>query len=170
MIRVLVWFMMGLAVGMIGVYLACTLVIIFAYENIDPNAFRQARSTNEYDQRVTQLTSASVVKITLYGGLVCAALCAGKAAWGRPTVSPRHTFSAKKTLASDKPLNPTEFERVLQSCLFINVQHRSPAFLQGLIVGRLVDSSPELAAKIEKFSEVHMAAVLQDVLRFARTR
>jgi hypothetical protein len=65
-------------------------------------------------------------------------------------------------------LTPPEFARVVQCCLFAQIEKRDPAYAQGLIVGRLVDTDPELAKKVDDFSPEHMAALCRDLRRAAQ--
>lgn len=162
--RVLAWFLGGLAGGTVGVYVACAVGVAFAYEYIDPPAFRQARNAEEYARRVRELTASGIMQVSVYGGLLCAGLCAMRAAEVFPSGLRRRSPRKTVDLTQEPPLTSAEFRQTVQACLFLDLRRRTPEFVQGLLVGRLVEGSPELAAKIEKFGNEHMAALLQDLL------
>lgn len=169
MVRVLLSFFGGLAVGCFGLYLVCALAKVYAYEHIAPKEFLLL-SPAEYAHLVEERTALGMIQVSLSGGLVCGMLCAVKAA---AIFGPRARAGGRQPHAQvtrEKPLTSVEFERALQSCLFVDLRQRPPAFLQGVLVGRLADSDPELAARIADFGKEHMAALLHDLLIRARIR
>ena len=46
-------------------------------------------------------------------------------------------------------IDRNEFERVLATCASVELRDKSPDYVQGLIVGRLVESDPALAKRLK---------------------
>ncbi len=113
----------------------------------------------------------AVLTVTMMGGLLCGALCAGaaqrparRAHPGARTVPP----SRPVTVPPEAPLTQEEFERVARAVLWRDLAARDVAYLQGLLVGCFQDTAPGLAAKIDGFSEAHLAALREDLHRYRR--
>src|SRR5436190_18912402 len=109
MARVLVSFFAGLAIGFLGLYSVCAVVRMYAYEHIDPAAFKH-RSPEEYAALVENRTSTGMMQLSLYGGILCGALCALKAAGGSKNQSRQHRSWRKPEMTCEKPLSSAEFE------------------------------------------------------------
>lgn len=161
MSRVIGSFFVGLVLSFLGLYLLGELAVKAGWETVYAENLKTARSAEEYQERVDRGTRPLILWLAVSGAFIGATLCglytanrAGKAA---PRVGGTRT-------AADVALSPVEFERVRQCCLFALAGDRTPAYVQGLVVGRLADTAPELAAKVDKFSEPHMQALLQDLL------
>lgn len=104
-------------------------------------------------------------KIAVVGALICACFSAMRVANETTSVGRHRTASSSGVDQStvDALLSSTEFDRVRQCCFVLPLEGKDPLFIHGLIVGRMAESSPELAAKIAKFSETHVRAMLQDL-------
>jgi hypothetical protein len=166
MSRVQIAFVLGLCLGFFTTYGVCLAAVAFGYEYIDHEAFKSSRP-EDYEAHVRQRTGPFITLFSVGGGLLCAAICslAASKTGTSKRASPRRSHSEWQN--HERPLSRQEFESVVHSCLFVDLRNRSPAFVQGLLVGRLADSAPELAAKIDGFSNEHMAALVEDVRIFA---
>ncbi len=168
MVRVILAFFVGTAAGFFGLYLIGSIIRMYAYEHIAPKEYSHLPPA-KYAALVNERTSWTMIQVSLSGGVVCGLLSAVSAAGVFASDSGKQRRRPKAQASREMPLSRTEFERVLQSCTFVDLRDRPPAYLQGLLVGRLADSAPELAVKIDRFGEEHMAEVLQDVLVAAQT-
>lgn len=52
-----------------------------------------------------------------------------------------------------------------RACRFCDLRDKGADYLQGLIVGRLVESHPALAGKVDDYSSSHMELLLTELLR-----
>jgi hypothetical protein len=112
-----------------------------------------------------------ILMVTVMGALLCGALCAGAAQ--RPARRPHpgaRMSPPPRAVAGplETPLTQEEFERVARAVLWRDLAARDVAYLQGLLVGCFQDTAPGLAAKIDGFSEAHLAALREDLHRYRR--
>src|SRR5262245_14964118 len=107
MARVLMAFFVGLTAGFLGLYVACIFVRSWAYEYIDPLAFKH-RSPTEYATLVDNRTATGLLQISLYGGILCGALCAVKVAGKPEPKTERRKVKRTTVLTHEQPLSATE--------------------------------------------------------------
>jgi hypothetical protein len=163
--RALVNFLFGFTIGLVGLYAAGQVVSHFVLEPSDKVAQKRGLTLPNYEKWVEEKVRPGMLCFTFGGAVFCGALCAVRAPLrGRESAARRRSHPK----ADDRPLNAEEFESVLRCCLFVNLEERGPAYLQGLLVGRLVDTDADLAARIDRFSERHMTALWSDLRQKAR--
>jgi hypothetical protein len=161
-------FASGLIVSFLAIFLVGEVIVTVGMEQIHREALESAPSPAEYRAGLHRRAEPVILFVAVVGGFVVGALCsmyAGKTPAGRTAPgSMVHWLADSGRAGSDQALTPAEFERVRQSCLFVNVYDRSTAYIQGVIVGRLADTAPELAAKVDRFSEAHMEVIRREIV------
>jgi hypothetical protein len=63
------------------------------------------------------------------------------------------------------PLTREEFRQVLHTCGWVPLDEHGPEYVRGLAVGRLADSHPALARKVDEFGDAQMAALHHHLCR-----
>ncbi len=159
--RTVVFFCTGLLFGFIGLQLACRGFLLFAEGAEADAANRRGLSLADYQQWVDVRYERPFLLLSAAGGLLCATLAA--AASQRLDQMPARRAPDRRPRGSDDPLTREEFRQVAQACLLVPLAERSPEYVRGLVVGRLADTAPALARKVDGFSDNHMAAVYADL-------
>jgi hypothetical protein len=79
-----------------------------------------------------------------------------------------HVGYSRSRPEADSPLKPEQFELAFRLCSWVKLEDKTPAYLQGFLVAALAEPAPEMASRIDRFSDVHMAAILADFRRRQR--
>jgi hypothetical protein len=169
--RVLLYFFAGLLVCFAGVYVAGHFVTGLLFKDRIQAAQTRSQNVTDYEHWYEDHVTARILPIAVAVGLLLGSLGGMRAATqrkDRPARKPRPVRPRAK--GEDLPLTSPEFDRVAQCCLFVGIAEREPSFVQGVIVGRLVDSEPELAHKVGGFSPEHMAALWKDLAHLSGLR
>ena len=165
--KVIVYSVVGMVAGFVAIFAVCQFALTlppFA-EKIEA---AQKRSPSDFDNWYEKNVSSKILVASFVGGLLSGGFCGLRAA--KPL---RHAVRRRRpvwTKDDHWPLSESEFARVMQACLFVQVERRNPAYVQGLVVGRLVESDPDLAKKVDDFSPEHMVALWRDLRRAAQIR
>ena len=162
--RVIAAFFLGLVIGAGGLYLACRALLMIA-EGPDMAAARERdMSLAQYREYVDLRYERPFLLVSAAGGLICAWWCAYAAGTGESATAGRPGRRRRRRRSGDDPLTREEFRQVLQACLLVPLDERSPEYVRGLVVGRLAESAPAVAHKVDGFSDRHMAALYGDLL------
>ncbi len=159
-------FILGLLIGFAGLQLALRVALYY----IDGPEVDAAESRNmsvaEYQKWAAGRYERPLSAVSAAGAIVCGVL--GALAFNRP-VGARIRTAGRRAVGPDEPLSRSEFHQVLQACIWVPLEERSPEYVRGLAVGRLAEAQPALAKKVDDFSDHHMAALHHDLCR-KRTR
>jgi hypothetical protein len=170
MAKVVGFSLVGFIVGFSAVFVACQFAITLPpfKERIEAAQSQSAGNSNYYEEWYEQKVLSRVLIASFFGGLLCGGFGGLRATQDRRLSNNAFRRSRRPWAKHDEwPLSQPEFARVLQCCLFTQVENREPIYIQGVIVGRLVDSDPELARKVDEFSSEHMLALWRDLRRAA---
>jgi hypothetical protein len=160
--RWLCGFVVGTLGGLIVGYLAWILYLDGWWAAHGKVLSREAFVAWEY-KREPQLWS-----IYLLGSLCCGVFGAYalNLPLGKTVAHRRRQLLWKARTSADAVLSTEEFQRVFQACQWISTAG-GPEYLRGFIVGRLAESWPAIAKKVDGFDDAHMTAVCDD-LRYNR--
>jgi hypothetical protein len=170
-VRAFLSFAGGFVGGAVVIYLTCQLGFALVYGGPEQLAWDRHITVEQAQEWVDRRVIPGFLMITVAGAIPCGLLCAAQ---GRRPARPPRLGALAASPAHDhgpppeSPLTPEEFERVARAVLWRDVDGRSPTYLQGLLVGCLQDTVPELAAKIDRFSRAHVAALQKDLRRYRR--
>jgi hypothetical protein len=165
--RVIVCFLGGMLIGFAGSYGLGKLVVLVLFQSEVTSVEKESQIAGEFEDWYARRVERPILGLAAAAALLCGSL-SGLAATrpvSRVPARPRRDWPDKY---EDAPLKSEEFERVLQACLFARFSERSPEYVQGIIVGRLVESDPDLARRMDRFSPRHMQALWQDLVRSLR--
>lgn len=162
MTRVLLAVLVGMAIGFLGTYFLGRGAEEILFRGDLEEKRQKFQITGEYEAWYGRYVQYPLIGVSLLGGFLCGALC-GKRMLGS-SARPNALNSNAHWDRDEQPLNREEFQRVLQCCLFTRLPDTEPAFVKGVIVGRLADSDPELARRVLQFSPRHMHALWTDLV------
>jgi hypothetical protein len=141
--------------GAILAYFGSQLFLLVTDGSGDATALARGISLREYEDEAAQRIRPKILTLTivsgLLGGVTAAFLGAATPAAGRRRQSSH---------ASSTPLDRAEFRRVLTSCAWVDFRDKTADYMQGLIVGRLAESDPALAKRVDGFDELEMDMLL----------
>jgi hypothetical protein len=154
-------FLAGLLIGTGALFLAGRFLVLFVDSSGTTTDPTRNQSRAQHEASVAGQYDPPILVFSLIGGLICAACCAAAG----PTDTPaRPQTRRRSSIGTDDSLSRDEFHQVLQACLPVPIDDRSPDYVRGLVVGRLADTAPALAHKVDGFSDRHMAALHRDLL------
>jgi hypothetical protein len=104
----------------------------------------------------------SAAELCLFGVVCCGAL--GAVGFNRP-IGAAGRRSRRRLGGSDEPLSRDEFQQVLQACVWMPIDARSPEYVRGLVVGRLAENQPALAKRVDGVSDHLMDMLYRDLCR-----
>lgn len=166
MLKPLGYFLGGfIAAGGI-IYIACQLGLYFVYGDPARGAAVKGIREEAYQKWLDEWVEPRVVTITGLGALICASFCGYTGLY--PTQRQARSSRTEHPSAdgAQRPLTSDEFQRVTRAAMTTRAGQRSPAFLQGFLVGRFAEDDTELAARINQFTEKHMIALRQDLVDY----
>jgi hypothetical protein len=159
--RVAVGFVLGYVLGFAGLYVAFYSAV-WAIEGSD---FEAAGRRNMPIDAYQQWVAAQYERPFLLAAGVASAMFGvlGARAFNVPIVGPRSAVGRRPD--GDKPLTREEFYQVLHACEWLPLEERTPEYVRGLAVGRLAESHPALARKVDDFGDDRMDALHHDLCR-----
>ncbi len=155
----------GLVIGLGAVYLAGQVLLALQFD-ADPAAAAAQRGITVQEYTTWRATiDLRVLWLSFTGGLVCAALFGLQAAMAPAAKRRRHRHHSTPALTthSHAPLSPTEFQQLCQLYQWPGLNAKTAAYVRGYLVGQLVNVAPELAVKLDHFSDEHMTALHEDL-------
>jgi hypothetical protein len=160
--RVIVSFVAGLLIGSATLFLASQLYLMVFVGDARDRANSQHKTVGAAEDEIELRFGRPLYLFTIAGGLMCGWWCA-YAAWRSEAEAPRRAMHPTRSMGRDDRLTREEFHQVLQACLLVPLDERSPEFVRGLVVGRLAETAPGLARKVDGFSDRHMDALHSDL-------
>ena len=156
MFRVVVSFFAGYVIGFVGLWGLCHI----AARGIEGDAQAAANARGVSHAEYLQWYEARYGLLTLIasqvGGIASGFLCGQAAMQSRAKAAHR---PAGESLTRD------ETKLALASCLWADLSGRGPDFVQGLIVGRLAESEPEVARKVDRLGRDQLRDLYDKVRR-----
>jgi hypothetical protein len=154
-------FVLGAFGGAILAYLGSQLFLLMTQSS--DGAAILIKSHQQIEDESWQLFGPKILTVTIMGGLLGGATAAflGASAATANRANRRHRSSHD----SSTPLDRSEFLRVLASCAWIELRDKSPDYVQGVIVGRLAESDPALAQRVDHFDELEMDLLIARIRR-----
>jgi hypothetical protein len=165
MLKIALSSLCGLVIGLGVVYLAGQILLALQFD-ADPAAAAAQRGVTVQDYIAWRATiDLRVLWLSFAGGLVCAGLFGLQAAVTPEPRRRRRRLGLAPSLKEghDAPLNPAEFQQLSQLYQWPGLNAKSAAYVQGFLVGQLIHTAPDLAVKVDQFSDEHMAAVHADL-------
>jgi hypothetical protein len=154
MARVVVGFLVGYAVGFAGLWGLCAVAARAIEGESTTAATARGISVAEYRQWYEARYGTMTVIASQVGGVACALLC-GLAGTQTGSVSARRR--------AGEPLSREETRMAIASCLWADVTGREPEYVRGLIVGRLAESEPDVARKVDRLGRAQLLALYEKV-------
>lgn len=156
-------FVLGALGGALVAYFGCLLFLNMT-ESADTTAADLAfRTPHEIESQRWQRHGPKILAVTVMGfllGGVTAAILGSSAASTNPSPACRRTHRRNST-----PLDPDQLQRVLATCGWANLRDKSPDYIQGLIVGRLAESDPVIAHRVEQLDDYELESLVEKIRR-----
>lgn len=156
-------FVLGALGGSLVAYFA-GFILLNMTESADITATDMAfRTPHEIESQRWQRHGPMILAVSVMGfllGGVTAAIIGSKADAANPRGA-RREFHRTPSM----PLDSEQFQRVLATCGWANMRDKSSDYVQGLIVGRLADSNPVIAQRVERLDEFELEALVGKILR-----
>lgn len=160
--RMLAGFVLGAVLGFVGLQLALR---VAAYYIDGP----EAEAADSRGMPVANYRAWTAGKrdrpfgiVSAFGAIVCGGV--GAIGFNRPVVAVGRR-SRRRRGGSDQPLSRDELQQVLQACVWMPIDARSPEYVRGLAVGRLAENQPALAKKVDEVSDYFMDMLHRDLCR-----
>jgi len=171
MVRVLLSFVGSFVGGGVLIYALCHL----GFRVWHPNGAMAAPTLNmtpaEYEVWMNTVVERNIQFLSVVGAVFAGILCGMWAmSSGRRSAHSSQTRAHRPNWASptEAMLTREEFERLARAVLCVDLSAKELGYLQGFLVGSFLESAPELAAKIDSFSEAHLEAVREDLIAYRR--
>jgi hypothetical protein len=155
MVRVVVSFLVGTVVAFAAVHLLGRVALAAVEGAPETAADRRQMTVGEYQRWLDSRYELPVMLAALAGGLACGMAC------GLAAVR----IGAAPDRPAGAPLTRDEQRQAVACCLWADLRGRTPEYLQGLIVGRLAESEPALARKIDALGHDQAGELLRKALR-----
>lgn len=155
--RIVISFSVGLIAGFVMMQVVCRGFLLFAEGDPSSAALQRQMSPADYQTWVDARFEMPFMLASLAVAIACACACGWAA---RPMGAVR-----RKRNSSGDPLMPDEIRTVARACRFCDLTDKGADYLQGLIVGRLVETEPALARKVDGYNTSRMERVLTELLR-----
>ncbi len=153
--RVVVSFAVGLIAGFVLMQLVCRGFLLFAEGDV-ADATGRGLSPASHQQGMESRYEVPFLLASLAAALACGCGC-GLAARPAPV--------RRKRSGTGEPLTPDEVRTVARACRFCDLSDKGADYLQGLIVGRLVESDPALARRVDSYDMARIERLLTELLR-----
>lgn len=144
--------LVGMVAGALATYLLCV-VAMAAY--LSPS---DDKSAAQREKRADQMA----LGISFAGGLLCAAIGGVTGHGGGPKTQASRPHRGHRGLKSI--LTDDQIRKLILCALPFDIRARTQDYLQGLLVGRLAESDPELASIVSEMRSPEVAEL------FARVR
>lgn len=156
MTRTIISFLIGVVMAFVALQGLCRMFLRFVEGEPAAAEIRRSMNSGEYQRWVDNRYELPFMFVSLSGSLACGFLCGWAAVDAGARSRPR---------PDGEPLTHEEKKQAIASCLWADLTDRGPAYVQGLIVGRLAESEPIVARKVAGLGDEQMARLLRKVLR-----
>jgi hypothetical protein len=156
-------FVLGFMSGGLVAYFAAVIFLNMT-ESADTTAADLAfRSPHEIETQRWQRYGPKIMAVTVLGcllGGVTAVILASNSTAKTPQ-RPRRSLPRTQST----PLDSEQFQRVLATCGWANLRNKNAEYVQGLIVGRLAESDPAIAHRVEQLDDFELESLVEKIQR-----
>jgi hypothetical protein len=163
-------FALGFAVGFSLIYGAGQVFLKLKHGSREEGALARGTTPEDYSYWRETSFEPRLHGAALAGGIVCAAACcyAAIVKWLTDRTAPAKTVAVAPEGPAgqrhvDHDLTEREFADVFRKCNWVDLEVKSPIYLQGFLVASFVESDVALATKLDRFSPRRMQALLDEL-------